>query len=70
LHAQVDWDKGTALVHLLCALGLDDPSRVFALYVGDDRTDEDAFKGERRGTEGWGGFKMVRDAMCCVSRFR
>jgi len=43
---QVDWDKGTALAHLLELLGLADPDRVFCLYIGDDRTDEDAFKGE------------------------
>lgn len=42
---QVDWDKGTALAHLLETLGLADPARVFCLYIGDDRTDEDAFKG-------------------------
>lgn len=41
---QVDWDKGTALAHLLQMLGLADPARVFCLYIGDDRTDEDAFK--------------------------
>lgn len=43
--AQVDWDKGTALAHLLELLGLADPERVFCLYIGDDRTDEDAFRG-------------------------
>lgn len=42
--AQVDWDKGTALVHLLKALHLDDPHDVLAIYIGDDRTDEDAFR--------------------------
>ncbi|PRW60926.1 trehalose-phosphate phosphatase A [Chlorella sorokiniana] len=47
---QVDWDKGTALAHLLELLGLADPDRVVCLYIGDDRTDEDAFKvlAERR----------------------
>lgn len=45
LHRQVDWDKGTALAHLLELLGLADPERVFSLYIGDDRTDEDAFRG-------------------------
>ena len=42
----MDWDKGTALAHLLELLGLADPDRIFCLYIGDDRTDEDAFKGE------------------------
>ena len=40
----VDWDKGTALAHLLKALHLDDPQHVLAIYIGDDRTDEDAFR--------------------------
>jgi hypothetical protein len=48
----VDWHKGTALAHLLGMLGLADPSSVFCLYIGDDRTDEDAFKG---GCGGWVG---------------
>jgi trehalose 6-phosphate phosphatase len=39
---QVDWDKGAALVHLLGMLGLG-AGEVFCLYLGDDRTDEDAF---------------------------
>jgi trehalose 6-phosphate phosphatase len=43
---RVDWDKGAALAHLLGMLGLANPAAVFALYIGDDRTDEDAFKGE------------------------
>ncbi|KAI3424243.1 hypothetical protein D9Q98_009599 [Chlorella vulgaris] len=41
---QVDWDKGTALAHLLEMLGLADPSQVYCIYIGDDRTDEDAFQ--------------------------
>lgn len=47
---QVDWDKGTALAHLLELLGLADPDRVVCLYIGDDRTDEDAFRGARHGS--------------------
>lgn len=43
LRPQVDWDKGTALVHLLDMLGLKKDD-VYCLYIGDDRTDEDAFK--------------------------
>lgn len=44
LKPKVDWDKGTALSHLLKALGLHDPESVLAIYIGDDRTDEDAFR--------------------------
>jgi trehalose 6-phosphate phosphatase len=50
----VDWHKGTALAHLLGMLGLADPASVFCLYIGDDRTDEDAFKGGWR-AGGWVG---------------
>jgi trehalose 6-phosphate phosphatase len=39
----VDWDKGSALVHLLAMLGISEED-VFCIYIGDDRTDEDAFK--------------------------
>ena len=39
----LDWDKGKAVLRLLDALGLDAPD-VLAVYVGDDVTDEDAFR--------------------------
>lgn len=39
-----DWHKGKAVIHLLKAMKLDDPSKVYAIYLGDDTTDEDAFK--------------------------
>ena len=39
----VDWDKGSALLHLLDALGLSGQPDVTAVYLGDDKTDEDAF---------------------------
>lgn len=38
----VPWDKGRAVATLVDLLG--GPERVYALYVGDDRTDEDAFR--------------------------
>jgi len=41
----VDWHKGRAVLHVLVHRhGADWPSRVRALYVGDDATDEDAFR--------------------------
>ncbi len=41
----VPWDKGHAVLHVLVHRhGADWPSRVSAVYIGDDRTDEDAFR--------------------------
>ena len=41
---QVDWDKGSAVLHLLSALGLGGMGDCLPIYIGDDRTDEDAFR--------------------------
>ncbi|GAB2221930.1 hypothetical protein Droror1_Dr00013126 [Drosera rotundifolia] len=38
------WNKGHALEYLLETLGFADSSDVLPMYIGDDRTDEDAFK--------------------------
>ena len=40
----IDWDKGRALQYLLDTLGFEDSSNVLPIYIGDDKTDEDAFK--------------------------
>lgn len=42
----IDWDKGRAVRWLLSELGLDGPE-VLPIYVGDDVTDEDAFRSVR-----------------------
>ncbi|KAH9616602.1 hypothetical protein KSS87_022519 [Heliosperma pusillum] len=40
----IKWDKGKALEFLLESFGLSNCSDAFPVYIGDDRTDEDAFK--------------------------
>ena len=43
IRPDLDWDKGKALLWLLEALDLDRPE-VLPFYIGDDLTDEDAFR--------------------------
>ena len=43
LQPDIDWNKGRALMWLLETLGLEG-GNVFPIYIGDDRTDEDAFR--------------------------
>ena len=43
LQPKLEWDKGKAVLYLLEALGLNGDD-VVPLYVGDDVTDEDAFR--------------------------
>nr|UBY07886.1 TPP7 [Oryza sativa temperate japonica subgroup] len=50
----IKWDKGKALEFLLDSLGFADCSDVLPVYIGDDRTDEDAFKVLRRRGQGVG----------------
>ncbi|KAL6132130.1 hypothetical protein ACLB2K_070501 [Fragaria x ananassa] len=40
----IEWNKGHALEYLLDTLGFSNSGDVLPLYIGDDRTDEDAFK--------------------------
>ncbi|KAL6655912.1 hypothetical protein ACP70R_006738 [Stipagrostis hirtigluma subsp. patula] len=50
----IKWDKGKALEFLLESLGFADCNNVLPVYIGDDRTDEDAFKVLRRRGQGVG----------------
>ncbi|KAG2583772.1 probable trehalose-phosphate phosphatase 6 [Panicum virgatum] len=50
----IKWDKGKALEFLLESLGFADCADVLPVYIGDDRTDEDAFKVLRRRGQGVG----------------
>lgn len=44
IRPSIKWNKGDALKYLLETLGYHKSSDVFPIYIGDDRTDEDAFK--------------------------
>ncbi|XVF52661.1 hypothetical protein PTKIN_Ptkin05aG0036500 [Pterospermum kingtungense] len=50
----IDWNKGKAVEFLLESLGLSDSDDVLPIYIGDDKTDEDAFKVLREGNRGYG----------------
>ncbi|KAG6657539.1 probable trehalose-phosphate phosphatase H [Carya illinoinensis] len=50
----IKWDKGKALEFLLESLGFANCTNVFPVYIGDDRTDEDAFKILREKGQGFG----------------
>ncbi|KAM7516804.1 hypothetical protein LguiA_006387 [Lonicera macranthoides] len=50
----IKWDKGKALEFLLESLGYASSNDVFPVYIGDDRTDEDAFKVLRKRGQGFG----------------
>ncbi|KAG6705543.1 hypothetical protein I3842_07G183900 [Carya illinoinensis] len=50
----VKWDKGKALEFLLESLGYANSNDVLPIYIGDDQTDEDAFKVLRHNGKGFG----------------
>ncbi|KAB1204093.1 putative trehalose-phosphate phosphatase I [Morella rubra] len=50
----IKWDKGKALEFLLESLGYGNSNDIFPIYIGDDQTDEDAFKVLRDRGQGFG----------------
>ncbi|XP_042018906.1 probable trehalose-phosphate phosphatase H isoform X1 [Salvia splendens] len=50
----IKWDKGNAVEFLLESLGYSESSDVLPIYIGDDRTDEDAFRVLRERGQGLG----------------
>lgn len=44
IRPSIKWNKGDAIEYLLDTLGFVDSSNVLPFYLGDDKTDEDAFK--------------------------
>ncbi|KAL0440217.1 UNVERIFIED_CONTAM: putative trehalose-phosphate phosphatase D [Sesamum latifolium] len=54
IRPSIKWDKGNALEFLLEALGYAESNDVLPVYIGDDRTDEDAFRVLRERGQGLG----------------
>ncbi|KAJ8530840.1 hypothetical protein K7X08_023721 [Anisodus acutangulus] len=54
IRPSIKWDKGNALEFLLESLGYANSNDVLPIYIGDDRTDEDAFKVLRNRGQGFG----------------
>ncbi|XP_039124528.1 probable trehalose-phosphate phosphatase 6 [Dioscorea cayenensis subsp. rotundata] len=53
IRPSIKWDKGRALEYLLDTLGFANDGDAIPVYIGDDRTDEDAFKVLRNRGEGY-----------------
>ncbi|KAL8226356.1 hypothetical protein R6Q57_016188 [Mikania cordata] len=50
----IKWDKGSAIEFLMESLGYATSDDVLPIYIGDDRTDEDAFRVLRKRGQGFG----------------
>lgn len=54
IRPSIKWDKGKALEFLLESLGFANSDDVLPVYIGDDRSDEDAFNVLRARNQGFG----------------
>ncbi|KAH6822226.1 Haloacid dehalogenase-like hydrolase superfamily protein [Perilla frutescens var. hirtella] len=54
IRPSIEWNKGDALVYLLETMGFSNSSDVVPFYIGDDNSDEDAFKVLRSRGQGHG----------------
>lgn len=50
----IEWNKGKAVEFLLESLGLSNNDEFLPIFIGDDKTDEDAFKVLKESNRGFG----------------
>ncbi|HZH74028.1 MAG TPA: trehalose-phosphatase [Mariniphaga sp.] len=63
----IEWDKGKAVLWILEKLGLTDKNKYIPIYIGDDTTDEDAYKS----LTGWGlGIQVGPGAESSAAQYR
>lgn len=63
----LDWHKGKAVLWILDKLGMTDREKYIPIYIGDDVTDEDAYKA----LKGWGiGIQVGPGAMPTEAEYR
>ncbi|XP_076913055.1 putative trehalose-phosphate phosphatase D [Bidens hawaiensis] len=53
IRPDIEWDKGHAMEYLLETFGYGSSNDVLPIYIGDDRTDEDAFKAIKKRGNGY-----------------
>ncbi|AES72460.1 putative trehalose-phosphatase [Medicago truncatula] len=53
IRPSIEWNKGNAVEYFLDTLGLSSSSNFLPVYIGDDKTDEDAFKVIKRMGQGY-----------------
>eukprot|EP00793_Prasinoderma_coloniale_P004085 PRCOL_00006260-RA len=67
---RIDWDKGRAVAYLLEALGLASDPGCLPIYLGDDTTDEDAFRCLREREAGGAGVIVASITKRTAADFR